>query len=269
MHDQLSAVNTKGDQTQTVGTFNLPAIGVNMAKAVLIYFGKKFLKDPIWTTYDAIIDTNSLKAGNYPSNDDNLEHVVRTAKVFVADHYEKSNLIQDMPGNVIEGTTVSVTTLPWQEAKLFRIGEIIQEYAPIKSKMMFPDFNAIESFLKGRSRCAGEFFAQMDARSAMLLNETDGSPLPTAAWRYTYPVGCPAPEEVENAIFISPYGPSKREKQYLPTQWAESTYIPPYEMEKQGISAMPLEAITDIERYSEEEICTLKVWKYMHMYAFT
>ena len=109
----------------------------------------------------------------------------------------------------------------------------------------------------------------MDARSAMLLNETDGSPLPTAAWRYTYPVGCPAPEEVENAIFISPYGPSKREKQYLPTQWAESTYIPPYEMEKQGISAMPLEAITDIERYSEEEICTLKVWKYMHMYAFT
>ena len=49
-----------------------------------------------------------------------------------------------------------------------------------------------------------------------------------------------------------------REGQYLPTKWAESKYIAPYELEAQGSSAMPLEAIFDIERYSEEEICQLK-----------
>lgn len=81
----------------------------------------------------------------------------------------------------------------------------------------------------------------------MLVNVTDGSPIADAASRYTFPLGCPAPNQG-----------TLREEQYLPTRWAESLYVAPYELEAQGSSAMPLEAIFDIERYSEEEICNLK-----------
>ena len=226
----------------------------NVLQAVLVHFGKLFFSDPVWKTYDLIIDANSLSGGNYPRNDENFEHVVRTAKVFVADHYEDSGLIEE---GAIEGTTFSITSLPWQEAKAFRVGDIIQRYPPIFSKMRLPSHEKIEMSLAGRTRCAGEFFGRMDGTSAMAVDE-EKKPLEDAAWRYTFPVGCPAPPHIETEFFIGPYGKARREKQYLPTAWATSPYVAPYEMEKMGLSAMPPEAVYDIERYSEEEICALK-----------
>ena len=226
----------------------------NLRQAVLVHFGKLFFSDPVWKTYDLIIDSNSLSGGNYPRNDENFEHVVRTAKVFVADHYEDSGLIEE---GAIEGTTFSITSLPWQEAKAFRVGDIIQRYPPIFSKMRLPSHEKIEMSLAGRTRCAGEFFGRMDGTSAMAVDE-EKKPLEDAAWRYTFPVGCPAPPHIETEFFIGPYGKARREKQYLPTAWATSPYVAPYEMEKMGLSAMPPEAVYDIERYSEEEICALK-----------
>ena len=71
-------------------------------------------------------------------------------------------------------------------------------------------------------------------------------------------MGCPAPKELEEAPFIGPYGPAVREGQYLPTGWATSPYVPPYAMDARGESAMPIEAVYDIWRYNEEEVCELK-----------
>ena len=226
----------------------------NLQQAVLVYFGKLFFSDPVWKKYDAIIDSNCMATGNYPRNDENFEHVVRTAKVFVVDHYEDSELIEE---GAIEAATFSITSLPWQEAKLFRVGDIIQRYPPIFSKMRLPSHEKIEMSLAGRTRCAGEFFGRMDAKSAMTLDR-NSDPIPEAAWRYTYVVGCPAPPHIATATFIGPYGKAIREGQVLPTAWATSPYVAPYELERMGVSAMPPEAVNDIERYSEEEICALK-----------
>ena len=215
----------------------------NAFQAVLVNFGKLFFSDPVWKTYDLIIDANSLSGGNYPRNDENFEHVVRTAKIFVADHYEDSGLIEE---GAIEGTTFSITSLPWQEAKLFRVGDIIQRYPPIFSKMRLPSHEKIEMSLAGRTRCAGEFFGRMDGTSAMAVDEKK-QPLEDAASRYTHPSGCPLPSSEGTTP-----------QQFLPTAWAASPYVAPYELERMGLSAMPPEAVYDIERYSEEEICTLK-----------
>ena len=210
-----------------------------------MHFGKLFFSDPVWKTYDLIIDSNSLSGGNYPRNDENFEHIVRTAKVFVADHYEDSGLIEE---GAIEGTTFSITSLPWQEAKAFRVGDIIQRYPPIFSKMRLPSHEKIEMSLAGRTRCAGEFFGRMDGTSAMAVDE-EKKPLEDAAARYMHPSGCPSPPST---------GETTTPMQFLPTAWATSPYVAPYEMEKMGLSAMPPEAVYDIERYSEEEICALK-----------
>ena len=185
-----------------------------------------------------------------------IQHWVRTVKVSVVDHMQRSDLI-GVGAGAVEGTTVTLTGLPWSEAKVFRIGEIIQEYEPIKSKMILPEFSRIEEHLRGRTRCAAEFFDKMDASRGMVV-KSDGSPDEFRAWMYTHPVGCPAPKELEEAPFIGPYGPAVRERQYLPTGWATSPYVPPYAMDARGESAMPIEAVYDIWRYNEEEVCELK-----------
>ena len=174
----------------------------------------------------------------------------------VVDHMERSDLIGAGAG-AVEGTTVTLTGLPWSEAKVFRIGEIIQESEAIRRKVILPDFALIEEHLAGRTRCAAEFFDKMDASRGMVVGE-DGSPDENRAWMYTHPVGCPAPRELEEAPFIGPYGPAVREAQYLPTGWATSPYVPPYEMDARGLSAMPIEAVYDIRRFTEEEVCALK-----------
>ena len=250
----MCASNAHTPSRRSTGVNHVCLCSSNCFQAVFVHFGKLFFSDPVWQKYDVIIDPNMLTGGNYPRNGENFEHVVRTAKVFVADHYEDSGLIEE---GAIEGTTVSITSLPWHEAKAFRVADIIQRHPPIWAKMRLPSFEKIAMSLGGRTRCAGEFFGRMDASSAMVVDEA-GQPVPEAAWRYTYPVGCPAPPEIATSFFIGPYGPAIREKQFLPTAWAESPYVAPYELEKLGLSAMPPEAVFDIERYSEEEICRLK-----------
>ena len=171
----------------------------------------------------------------------NFEHWVRTAKLFIVDHYEESALT---PGGSIEGAMATATSLPWREATLFRVGSIIQEHEAVRSKSMLPpDTDRIRAALAGRDRCASGFFASMDASKGMLAG-AEGRGMPEeAAARYTYVQGCPA------------YGTSD-EPAFIPQAWAESPYVPPHKMEHLkdfGFSAMPLEAVAG--NFSESEIC--------------
>ena len=90
-------------------------------------------------------------------NDENFEQWVRTSKVFVVDHAEANPRLHPS-GAAVEATMATLTALPWQEAKSFRVGSIIQNYEKIRKKMLFPPPTAtISAALAGRSRCALEF----------------------------------------------------------------------------------------------------------------
>ena len=111
-----------------------------------------------------------------------------------------------------------MTALPWDEAKSFAVGSIIQEYPKIKAKMKFPDFDHIEELLTGRDRCALVLYDAFNMTNGMIPQ----GEVPSG--RYNYVRGCP-----------------KGTSQFIPDEWAASPYVPPYEMEKMeefGYSAM-------------------------------
>ena len=68
-------------------------------------------------------------------NDENFEQWVRTSKVFVVDHAEANPRLHPS-GAAVEATMATLTALPWQEAKSFRVGSIIQNYEKIRKKML-------------------------------------------------------------------------------------------------------------------------------------
>ena len=186
-----------------------------------------------------IIDAHALKL-QYELHDVNFEHWVRTAKLFIVDHYEATALV---PGGSVEGAMATATALPWQEAKLFRVGSIIQESEAVRGKAMLPpDASRIREALGGRDRCASGFFGSMQPSEGM-LTAADGSLSEEAAARYTYVPGCPS------------YGTSD-EPGFIPQAWAESAYVPPHEMETMeefNFSAMPPEAVAG--GFEAREIC--------------
>ena len=138
-------------------------------------------------------------------HDENFEQWVRTSKVFLVDYYESNPALHPGSGASVEATMATLTTLPWQEAKSFRVGSIIQSYPPIRERMKFPNFEAIEAALSGRTRCALEFSNGFDPEASIFAGSEQ------TAIRYGVPFGCPGTDG-----------------QFLPTAWASSPYVPPH-----------------------------------------
>merc|ERR1719230_1029100 len=134
MTDPVSMRNTRGYHREMGLAYNLPASALLLAKAAVVHYGRAFLADPLWAKYDVIIDAHALKL-QYELHDVNFEHWVRTAKLFIVDHYEATALV---PGGSVEGAMATATALPWQEAKLFRVGSIVQESEAVRGKAMLP-----------------------------------------------------------------------------------------------------------------------------------
>ena len=141
------------------------------------------------------------------------------------DYYEDSGLHPS--GYTTEAAYATLTALPWDEAKSFAVGSIIQEYPKVKAKMKFPDFEEIEELLTGRDRCATILYDAFNMTNGMIPQDPE-----SPSWRYNYVTGC-----------------AKGSRQYIPDEWGESPYVPPYEMEKMeefGYSAMVSSSLDEI-----------------------
>lgn len=125
---------------------------------------------------------------------------------------------------------MTLTSLPFKDHLNFVVGTAIQEYEPIKSKIMFPNEAAIKEALEGRTRCPYEYFDGLGIKD----------------W-------CPAPNETGSPMnYLNPssYGMTRgcvpgHEAQHIPDAWANSPYVPAYELDE----IVPDEAIWHWEDY--------------------
>jgi len=203
----------------------------------MTHMGKLFFNDPLWKIYDVVITADAYSVSQKMHS--SFEQWVRTAKTFLVDYYQETPCL--MPG-AKEGAFMTLTALPFKDYLNFAVGTAIQEYAPIKASILYPDEAAIKTAFEGRERCPKSFYAKM----------------------YTDPSACPAPNEPGFPFYglgSTPYASMNRgctingSSQHLPTDWANSPYISKTAMS----NTIPDEAIYRWETYGPvacTHVCT-------------
>lgn len=186
----------------------------------MVEMGKLFLNDPIWGTYDVIIDTNWNVAGGRPLGG-GFEMWVRTAKTFVVDYMEALPCLHDT-GGAAEAGLSTLTALPFNDHYNFAIGQIIQDPA----NLVFPNDDAIKVAFADRERCPFTFFEGLN-------DPKDACPPMNTAGAAPYPEA----DTMSNRCVGS--------RQHLPDAWGQSPYVPPYELEDMA----PEEGINRWEDY--------------------
>lgn len=155
-----------------------------------------------------IIDTHTSRAGGYPNPGNSFEQWVRTAKTFVIDYMEEMPCLR-VNGGVVEGTVTTLTAKPFEDYKNFAIGALIQD----PTTLIRPNDDAIKAAYAGRTRCPYTFFEGFtDPLTACPpLNGDGGPPYPTKV------------SISRNCRFDSA-------SRHLPDEWANGTYVPPYDL---------------------------------------
>jgi hypothetical protein len=131
---------------------NLPGKSHKYMQHCMVEMGKAFLNDPVWATYDVIIDTNWNVVGGRPLGG-GFEMWVRTAKTFVVDYMEELPCLHSS-GGAAEAGLSTLTALPFNDHLNFAIGQIIQDPA----NLVLPNDEAIKTAFANRERCPFTFY---------------------------------------------------------------------------------------------------------------
>lgn len=211
-----------------------------------VRFGKALFNDPLWSTYDVVITTDAYAVTQ--NHHSALEQWLRTAKTFVVDYYQESPCLHWTNGT-IEGAFLTLTTLPTKDYLNLVVGTAIQEYAPVKSRVMYPNEDAIKAALADRTRCPFEFMDALGVKDFCPTPNETGSPMYfLSPARYDMIRGCvpghPA-QHIPETWANSPCVPRSFDAPSFAVDVDSRRYVPAYELEE----IVPDEAIWHWEDY--------------------
>lgn len=191
-----------------------------------IHMGRLLFNDPLWKTYDVVLTTDPYAVTQFHYSA--LEEWLRTAKTFVVDYYQATPCLH--PSNAtIEGAMMTLTAMPFNDHLNFVVGTAIQEYEPVKSRIMYPDEDAIKMAFEGRSRCAYEFYEVFGRSDSCPVGNESHAPLYFSGGYSQYTACNPA-------SFLK----------HIPDAWATAPYVSAYLLDDPA----PDEAILGWDRYA-------------------
>eukprot|EP00965_Chrysotila_dentata_P223479 6193597-Pleurochrysis_carterae.AAC.1 len=219
--------------------------------------------------YDVVIHSGSGNVPGYQAVAGNFEQWVRTSKTFVMD-YMKEQPCMHTSGGTISGAYATLTALPFRDHINFAIGEVIQEYPPIKANIQVrslpngspevslptlrqsvrviphlagllycrlilkPKEDIVKSVFANRTRCFAAFYEGFQPEACPPVNSPDGPQDPPG----------------EQADMGSACEPGNG-YQHVPTEFGMEPYVPPHRM----LDPMPDRAIYKFDEYKDTDVC--------------